>query len=146
MQIPDIETLIPQRAPMLFIEAVETWTTATIETRGRVAQSWPLVRVDQVPGVSVFEFMTQTVAAHQALCAMQAGHVVSGIGVVTGCRHFRVDIPSLLVGTPYRVSAEQLWGDGPSGMYGAQVFVAEAAVASARFSVRQLSPDELTKA
>ncbi len=143
MQIPDIEALIPQRSPMLFIESVRDWNEGAITAQGRVCEHWPLVDRGQAPGVCAFEFMTQTVAAHQALCALKAGQSASGIGVITGCRRLRVQRASLGVHTTFVVHAQQLWGDGPSGMYEAQVLVDDNIIADARFSVRQLSPSEL---
>lgn len=74
---------------------------------------------------------------------MEAGHIVSGIGVVTGCRQLQVQRPRIEVGTAFAVSAQQIWGDGPSGMYQASVHVSEDTIANARFSVRQLAPAEL---
>ena len=103
---PPVRELVPQRPPMLLIDAVTAWDGETVRCAATVRADWLLVEGDSMQAAGLLEVMAQTVAALHGLQGRARGEPVR-IGLLLGCRGLVLHVPRVQVGEALRVSARQ---------------------------------------
>jgi predicted hotdog family 3-hydroxylacyl-ACP dehydratase len=124
--LPDIETLIPHRAPMRLIDCVIEIADGAVATQASVPAGGPFVTPDtDPPGYMVIEMMAQTVAAWNGWQRLQQEHEPR-IGYLLGTRRFRCDRATLAPGTTVRIAARLVFSDGEMACFACTVREADA--------------------
>jgi predicted hotdog family 3-hydroxylacyl-ACP dehydratase len=83
---PPVRELVPQRPPMLLLDAVIAWDGATRSTcTATVARRLAAGRRRGMPAAALLEVMAQAVAALHGLRGRARGEPVR-VGLLTGCR------------------------------------------------------------
>lgn len=106
-EFPPVQELVPQRPPMLLLDAVTAWDGVSLECVTTVRADWLLVEAGRMPAAGLLEVMAQAVAAMHGLQGHARGEPVR-VGLLTGCRELRLHAPAVPVGTSLRVRARQV--------------------------------------
>lgn len=115
-EFPPVRELVPQRPPMLLLDAVTAWDGAQLECAVTVRADWLLVEHGRMPAAGLLEVMAQAVAA---LCGLR-GHALGEpvrVGLLTGCLGLRLHAPTIPVGTGLRVRARQVVDQGAAAEF-----------------------------
>lgn len=119
-EFPPVRELVPQRPPMLLLDAVTAWDGAQLECAVGVRADWLLVEHGRMPAAGLLEVMAQAVAALCGLRGRALGEPVR-VGLLTGCRALRLQVPTVPVGTLLRVRARQIVDLGAAAEFECQV-------------------------
>jgi predicted hotdog family 3-hydroxylacyl-ACP dehydratase len=134
--LPPIESLVPHRAPMLWLEALVAASEDAVEVAARVPNE--RATLSDEPGMPAWlgiELMAQAVAAHVGFRGWRAGKPPKP-GVLLGCRAYRVSAPRFGAGESLRVLARVAYLDeGGFGAYDCRICAAGADLASATLKV-----------
>lgn len=135
---PPVAELVPQRPPMLLLDAVTAASDDTITCVAQIQSDNPLVREGLLPAAAVLEYMAQTIAALAGLRARAAG-LLPALGLVAACRDLDLAVEHLRVGDHVTIDAARVWppvaGAGELAEYTARVTRDGAAIASAAIHV-----------
>ncbi len=111
-RIPDIERLVPHRAPMLLIDRIVEAAEDAVTALARIDPACVFAMGDEgVPSYVGLEMMAQTVCAYDGLRRYERG-LPPPIGFLLGCRRYTVRRPYLAPGTVLAVTARMLLHDG----------------------------------
>ena len=105
-EFPPVRELVPQRPPMLLLDAVTDWDGETLTCAATVGADWLLVDGDGMPAAGLLEVMAQTVAALHGLQGRARGEPVR-VGLLTGCRTLALHVARVRVGETVLASARQ---------------------------------------
>lgn len=108
-EFPAVIELVPQRPPMLLLDAVLGWDGATLRCAATVGADWLLLDGEDVPAAALLEVMAQTVAALHGLQGRARGEPVH-VGLLMGCRAVALHVARLQVGERLVASARQAFG------------------------------------
>ncbi len=101
-----VRELVPQRPPMLLLDAVTAWDSETLRCATTVRGDWLLVEGESMPAAALLEVMAQTVAALHGLQGRARGEPVR-IGLLLGCRALVLHVGRVEVGEALQISARQ---------------------------------------
>lgn len=104
-----VRELVPQRPPMLLLDAVTAWDGETLQCASTVQAGWLLVDGDGMPAAGLLEVMAQTVAALHGLQGRARGEAVR-VGLLLGCRGLALYVPRVAVGATLIATARQVFG------------------------------------
>lgn len=103
-----IEAIIPHRGTMLLIDAVDTFSEATLSARATVdAHAWYADADGAMPAWIGIELMAQAIAAHVALLAMRGGGRARP-GVLLGSRSYKALQPTFAGGARLLIHVTEL--------------------------------------
>lgn len=133
---PPIAEILPHRGPMLFIDAVTTYspavTTCTFQPQ---ADAWYANDEGAMPAWFGIEIMAQTIAAHVALTSMAHGEKPK-LGALLGSRDYRCTQPGYGAGTLLTITAElELRDDSGLGAYDCRIEANGKTISSAKLKV-----------
>jgi predicted hotdog family 3-hydroxylacyl-ACP dehydratase len=121
---PPVAELIPQRPPMLLLDAVTAASEAAITCTALVRAESPLVREGRAHAAAVLEYMAQTIAALAGLRARALGQPPA-LGLIAACRDLDLEVEHLHVGDRLEIDAARVWppaaGGGELAEYRARV-------------------------
>lgn len=117
---PPVRELVPQRPPMLLLDAVHAWDGETLVCTATVGQDWLLLDGDSLPAAALLEVMAQTVAALHGLQGRARGEPVR-VGLLTGCRALALHVPRLRIGEVVQASARQAFSMDAAAEFACQV-------------------------
>lgn len=123
-EFPPVRELVPQRPPMLLLDAVTAWDGAQLECAVTVRGDWLLVEHGRMPAAGLLEVMAQAVAALCGLRGHARGEPVR-MGLLTGCKALQLRAPSIPVGTTLTVRARQVVDLGAAAEFECQVMTAD---------------------
>lgn len=106
MDFPPVRELVPQRPPMLLLDAVQAWDGETLTCAATIGADWLLVDGDAMPAAGLLEVMAQTVAALHGLQGRARGEAVR-VGLLLGCRGLALHVPRVRVGATVLARARQ---------------------------------------
>lgn len=110
--IPDIERLVPHRAPMLLIDRIVAATDDDVTAEARVdAASVFAVEGEGVPSYVGLEMMAQTVCAYDGLQRFN-DRPSPLVGFLLGCRKYTVRRPYLASGEVLTITARLILHHG----------------------------------
>ena len=105
---PPIETILPHRGTMLFIDRVSACSDATLRAHASVrSDAWYADDDGAMPAWIGIELMAQGVAAHIALLAMRAGGAARP-GVLLGTRSYQAHVPAFAPGAHLSVDVQEV--------------------------------------
>ncbi len=107
VQVP-VQDLVPQRPPMLLLDAVAAWDGETLSCASTVRAEWLLVEGDSMPAAALLEVMAQTVAALYGFQGRARGEPVR-VGLLLGCRALALHVPRVAVGEALIATARQAY-------------------------------------
>jgi predicted hotdog family 3-hydroxylacyl-ACP dehydratase len=111
-RIPDIERLVPHRAPMLLIDRIVEATEDAVTAETRIdPQCIFAVGNEGVPSYVGLEMMAQTVCAFDGLRRFEEG-LPPPLGFLLGCRRYTVRRPYLVPCAVLTITARMLLHDG----------------------------------
>jgi predicted hotdog family 3-hydroxylacyl-ACP dehydratase len=119
-EFPPIRELVPQRPPMLLLDAVVERRGDALVCAATVTPEWLLVEGDSMPAAGLIEVMAQAVAALHGLQGRERGEAVR-VGLLLGCRELVLHAPRVRVGAALRVTAAQLFGMDTVAEFGCRV-------------------------
>ncbi|HEX3675568.1 MAG TPA: hypothetical protein VHU87_14955 [Rhizomicrobium sp.] len=106
------ETLVPHRAPMLFLDRIIAISDTEVTAETVCGPQNPLhVAGRGLPGYVGLEMMAQAVAAVDGQKRTEAGSTPK-IGFLLGCRRYSVACESFADGTVLRINAKMVFSDG----------------------------------
>ncbi|MBI2380647.1 MAG: 3-hydroxylacyl-ACP dehydratase [Gammaproteobacteria bacterium] len=108
MSFPPIEALVPHQAPLLHIEAIESWEDDKVTARMRVRPDSLFVADGQMPAWVAIELMAQVIASYAGLKAWQAGQAIKK-GFLLGTRDYKAAVPAFPVGMELRIAVQPLY-------------------------------------
>ena len=112
LRIPDIEHLVPHRAPMLLIDRIIEVADDAVTATARIDRTSVFALGDEgVPSYVGLEMMAQTVCAYDGLRRFEEG-LPPPVGFLLGCRRYSVRRPYLAPGTILTITAHMLIHDG----------------------------------
>ncbi len=117
---PPVLELVPQRPPMLLLDAVVAWDGTTLRCAATVGADWLLLVGDDAPAAAPLEVMAQTVAAPHGLRGRARGEPVH-VGLLMGCRGLALHVARLGVGERLVASARQAFGMDAVGEFECRV-------------------------
>ncbi len=133
---PPMEALLPHRAPMILLDAVEADARDSIACRVAVHAASPFVENGHVPAVIAIEYMAQCVAAYAGLRAVRNERPVR-VAYLIGASPIEFSVDGLRVGENLRVEARRIWGDNSLGKFECSVDSQGRRVASGLLTVFQ---------
>ena len=133
---PSMEALLPHRAPMILLDAVESDEPEQIVCRVSIRADSPFVENGQVRAVIALEYMAQCVAAFAGLRAFREGQEVR-IGYIIGASPIEFAVDALRVGETLRVEARRIWGEDALGKFECSVYSQEGRAAFGLLTVFQ---------
>ncbi|MFL6572830.1 MAG: beta-hydroxyacyl-ACP dehydratase [Burkholderiales bacterium] len=134
--LPPIETLIPHRGRMLWLERLVAAAEDAVEAAATVpAEAGYLDPQPGMPAWLGIELMAQAVAAHAGLRGWREGKPPKP-GVLLGCRRYQSSVTAFAPGAKLRVSARLSYRDeGGFGAYDCTIADQGAELASATLKV-----------
>ncbi len=109
---PPVAELVPQRPPMLLLDAVEQAWDDGLCCTATVRADWLLVIGEAMPAAGLLEIMAQTVAAWHGLRGRSRGEPVR-VGMLVGCRDLQLHAAQVPVGACLRVVVRQSYPPFP---------------------------------
>ena len=135
-QYPPMEEVLPHRAPMILLDAIEDDSTSSLTCTVDLRDASPFVENGRVAAVVATEYMAQCVAAYAGLKAVREGKPVR-IGYIIGARSIELQVDEFSVGSRLVVRADHVWGDDILGSFECSVQRDGSRVASALMTVYQ---------
>lgn len=134
--LPAIETVVPHRGGMLWLERLVAAAEDAVEAAATVPAAAGYL--DPQPGMPAWlgiELMAQAVAAHVGLRGWREGKPVKP-GVLLGCRRYQSSVAAFAPGASLRVSARLSYKDESGfGAYDCTIADQRAELASATLKV-----------
>lgn len=127
---PPVRELVPQRPPMLLLDAVTRQEGDTIACAAELRADNLFVREGRAPAALALEYMAQAIAALHGLRARARGEAVR-VGLLVGCRALQLHADWLRVGDALQVQARRAFADGALAEYSASVTRGDELVAEA---------------
>lgn len=103
MSFPPVAELIPQRPPMLLLDAVLAADAGAITCEARVRPDNLFLRDGRAPAATVLEYMAQAIAAERGLEAKGP----PAVGLIAACRSLELHADHLEPGDHLVISAER---------------------------------------
>ena len=119
-----VRELVPQRPPMLLLDAVTAWDGEVLQCASTVRAGWLLVEGDDMPAAALLEVMAQTVAALHGLQGRARGEAVR-VGLLLGCRALALHVPRVAVGATLIATARQVFSMDAIAEFECRVELAE---------------------
>jgi predicted hotdog family 3-hydroxylacyl-ACP dehydratase len=135
-QFPPIDALVPHRAPMILLDAVEDEIPEGVICRVTLREDSPFMENGVQPAVCAIEYMAQCVAVYAGLKARKGGDPVK-IGYLIGARTVALHVERFDLGDTLLVRVIRVWGDSALGTFDATVERAGEVVATASLNVYQ---------
>jgi predicted hotdog family 3-hydroxylacyl-ACP dehydratase len=103
MSFPPVAQLVPQRPPMLLLDAVLAAGGGSITCAAEVRPDNLFLRDGRAPAATVLEYMAQAIAAERGLEA--AGP--PAMGLIAACRSLELHADHLLAGDRLEITAQR---------------------------------------
>jgi 3-oxoacyl-[acyl-carrier-protein] synthase I len=133
-EYPAIAELVPHSGPMVLLDTMTYWAPGEATCVMRVRAGMPFVKGDSLDCVAMMEPMAQTVAACLGYEAFQGGEGVR-VGMIIGCRKFRIDVPALRVGDELVIQVSRIRGSDTLSHFECEARRGEERVATATLTL-----------
>ena len=118
---PAIESLLPHRPPMLFVDGIVGEADDGLTCSARVPEGCAIVEGGRAPAVAALEAAAQTAAVWEALRATRAGETVGRMGFLVSARDVELYETRVPAGAPLVASVRQVAHAGPLTLYRVEV-------------------------
>jgi predicted hotdog family 3-hydroxylacyl-ACP dehydratase len=118
---PAIESLLPHRAPMLFVDGIVGEADDGLTCSAHVPEGCAIVAAGAAPAIAAIEAAAQTAAVWEALRARRAGEGVGRMGFLVSARDVELHDARLPAGMPLVASARLVAHAGPLAHYRVEV-------------------------
>ncbi len=136
MTYPDIELLVPHRAPMLFIDAIKETGHKRLSCTARVRETHPLLQNGKVDIVATVEYVAQTVSAYVGYNNHLARPgTAPGIGFLVSCNEAVFSAADLNLDDELDIVVEHVWGESAFGKFRGEVKRNDVSIATMDVSV-----------
>jgi 3-hydroxyacyl-[acyl-carrier-protein] dehydratase len=118
---PAIESLLPHRTPMLFVDGIVGEAEDGLTCSAHVPEGCAIVAGGTAPAIAAIEAAAQTAAVWEALRARRAGEGVGRMGFLVSARDVELHAAQVPAGTPLVASARLVAHAGPLAHYRVEV-------------------------
>lgn len=120
---PPVETLLPHRLPMRFVDRVCAFTDKHVVCEASIPPACPLVREGAAPAIVTIEAAAQAAAAGEALRRIGAGGCnAASNGYLVGLRNVELAVATIPADAPLIVVARLQSVELPLSTYAVEVF------------------------
>jgi len=120
---PPIETLLPHRSPMCFVDRVCAFTDKHVVCEASIPSACPLVREGAAPAIMAIEAAAQAAAVGEALRRIGAGECkAASNGYLVGLRNVELAVATIPATAPLIVVARLQSVELPLSTYAVEIF------------------------
>lgn len=139
----ELEDVLPHRGPSLLLHEIASWDDGTVVARVHVADGVAYWTDEGVPSFVGLEYMAQACGAWAGCQAKRRGEPAR-IGFLLGSRDYEATVPYFKRGEVLTITARLEFQDGKVGSFNCAIESSGRAYATARITVYQPDPEELT--